>query len=198
MQIRTETFKRNTADPSERTVEVVWTTGAPVRRYHIDGYDVVPYEERLVVTDKAIDLSRLNAGAPVLDGHRAGGVADQLAVVERAWVAGGKGVALLRFPEVGTSARSDEVFALIEQGIVRNVSVGYSQDEYTDEPATGANDVAVRAVTRWTPHEISIVPIPADSNAQVRCGSVAGGVAARRVVLRQALASRLASYPAQV
>lgn len=193
MQTRTESLRRNTADSSQRTVEVVWTTGAPVRRHHIDGYDVVPYEERLVVSDKAVDLSRLNAGAPVLDGHRAGGVADQLAVVERAWIASGKGVALLRFPDAGTSARADEVFALIEQGIIRNISVGYRHDEYTDEPATGAEDVAVRIVTRWQPHEISIVTIPADAGAQVRGGSVARSVVARRVVLRQALAARLAS-----
>jgi hypothetical protein len=193
VQTRTETFRKNTADPAARTVEVVWTTGAPVRRYHIDGYDVVPYEERLVVTEKAIDLSRLNAGAPLLDGHRAGGVTDQLAVVERAWIASGKGIALLRFPNVGTSARADEVFALIEQGIIRNISVGYRQDEWDEEPATGVEDVAVRTVTRWTPYEISAVPIPADAGAQVRSGAVARGVVARRVAMRQALASRLAS-----
>ncbi|WP_139372805.1 HK97 family phage prohead protease [Nitrobacter vulgaris] len=192
MQTRTETLRRNTADPAARTVEVVWTTGAPVRRYHIDGYDVVPYEERLIVSDKAIDLSRLNAGAPVLDGHRAGGVSDQLAVVERAWIAGGSGIALLRFPDAGTSARADEVFALIEQGIVRNVSVGYSQDDWKDESATGADDVAVRTVTRWVPHELSLVTIPADAGAQVRSGVAVRGMVARRGALRQALAQRLA------
>jgi hypothetical protein len=198
MQTRTETLRRNTADPSQRTVEVVWTTGAPVRRYHIDGYEVVPYEERLVVADKVVDLSRLNAGAPVLDGHKAGGVADQLAVVERAWIAGGKGIALLRFPEARTSARADQVFGLIEQGIVRNISVGYEQVEYSDEPATSVDDVAVRQVTRWTPYEISIVPIPADAKAQVRSSVVARGAAARRVALRQALlASRMAPNPLQ-
>lgn len=193
MQTRTETLKRNTADPTERTVEVVWTTGASVRRYHFDDYMATPYQERLVVADKAIDLSRLNAGAPVLDGHRSGGVTDQLAVVERAWIEGSKGIALLRFPNAGTSARADEVFKLIEQGIVRNISVGYEQNEFKDEPATGQDDVAVRTVTRWTPHEISIVPIPADAKAQVRSGVAARGVVARRVALRQALASRLAS-----
>jgi hypothetical protein len=193
MQTRTETLRRNTADATQRTVEVVWTTGAPVRRYHFSDYEAVPYSEHLLVSEKAIDLSRLNAGAPVLDAHRASGVADQLAVVERAWVAGGKGIALLRFPDAGTSARADEVFALIQQGIVRNISVGYQQNEWDDLPATGSEDVAVRTVTRWTPYEISIVNVPADAGAQVRSGGMVCGVAARRMALRQALVARLAS-----
>jgi phage head maturation protease len=129
----------------------------------------------------------------VLDGHRASGVADQLAVVERAWITGGKGIALLRFPEAGTSVRADEVFSLIAQGIIRNVSVGYQQDDYTDEAATGVEDVAVRTVTRWTPYEISVVPIGADAKAQVRSGVAVRGVVVRRVAMRQALATRLAS-----
>lgn len=53
-----------------RTVEVVWTTGASVRRRRWTGFDTaIDYEEILVVSRDAVDLSRLDAGAPVLDSH---------------------------------------------------------------------------------------------------------------------------------
>lgn len=177
MQTRSMVLRRNSADAGARTVEVVWTTGAPVERY--DWRSDRTFQEVLDVTDDAIDLSRLNAGAPVLDGHRTG-TADQIAVVERAWIAKGEGLAVLRFPDKGTSQRSDQVFELVEQGIIRNLSVGYTSNEVREEPNN------VRRSTRWTPHEISFVTVPADAAAQVRSGASPNN-AARRVRLRQAL-----------
>ena len=45
-----------------RTVEVVWTTGASVRRRRWTGFDTaIDYEEILVVSRDAVDLSRLDA-----------------------------------------------------------------------------------------------------------------------------------------
>jgi len=45
-----------------RTVEVVWTTGASVRRRRWTGFDTaIDYEQILVVSRDAVDLSRLDA-----------------------------------------------------------------------------------------------------------------------------------------
>jgi hypothetical protein len=54
-----------TADRDTRTVEVIWSTGAPVRRRDMTG----EYIERLSLDPEAVDLSRLD-GASVLDAHR--------------------------------------------------------------------------------------------------------------------------------
>lgn len=186
MQKRDAPLRRNSADPAARTVEVTWTTGAPVDRYdwRADAF----FTEVLEVTEEAVDLSRLNKGAPVLDSHRAGSATDQVAVVERAWIEKGEGLALLRFPDAGTSERADQVFEMIVQGIVRNTSVGYTSNEVREEPNN------VRRSTRWTPHEISFVTVPADAAAQVRSSATPNN-ATRRVRLRQALLATMSAAP---
>jgi phage head maturation protease len=60
------------------------------------------------------------------------------------------------------------MFALVSEGIIRNVSVGYSIDEVRVVAPEKAGEVEKRIVTRWTPFEISFVTIPADAGAQTR------------------------------
>lgn len=147
-----------TFDPETRQATVVFTTGAEVRRRDWDG----EWIEALEVTPRAVDMSRLNAGAPVLNAHSGATLADVIGVVERAWIDGGKGMASIRFsdrPEVAG------IVADVASGILRNISVGYSVSQWKEEDANG---VRRRTATRWTPMEISIVPIPADPAAQVR------------------------------
>src|SRR5690606_5895907 len=71
-------------DAEARTIGLVWTTGASVRRrrFDWDSMRTVNYDEVLIVSDKAVDLSRLNAGAAVLDSHNAYTTQAQVAVVE--------------------------------------------------------------------------------------------------------------------
>ena len=59
---------------AERTVDVVWTTGARRRAY--DWYNDTVFEEELAVEPAAVDMSRFDAGTvQVLDGHNVyGGV----------------------------------------------------------------------------------------------------------------------------
>ena len=52
---RRATLAPTTADPEGRTVEVVWSTGAPVRRRDMAGQ----YVERLSLEPQAVALSRL-------------------------------------------------------------------------------------------------------------------------------------------
>ena len=71
-----------------RTVEVIWSTGAPVRRRDMAGQ----YIERLSLAPEAVDLSRLE-GASVLDAHRQTAVRDVLGSVRSAAVDGKRGTA---------------------------------------------------------------------------------------------------------
>ncbi|ASV85310.1 caudovirus prohead protease family protein [Ochrobactrum quorumnocens] len=186
-------------DVETRTVSLVWTTGATVRRRRYVGWDtVVPFDEVLVVSDKAIDLSRMNAGAPVLDSHSVWSTFSQVAVVERAWIDGGEGKASVRFPKAGIDERADRMFGLVSDGIIKNVSVGYSIDKIRIEEATKKGEVEKVFVERWTPNEISFVTVPADPDAQVRSqagtfplsyegGSFSGIAAAARMRMAEAV-----------
>lgn len=180
MQTRQEDAERSgidksSVDTSARTVNVVFTTGAAVRRRRWTGWDsAVPFDEVLEVSRAAIDLSRLNAGAPALDSHSVWSSYSQVGVVERAWIDGKEGRATIRFPREGIDNAADRMFGLIADGIVKNVSVGYSIDRAKVIEAEKKGEVERRIVDRWTPMEISFVTVPADPGAQVRRADTAG------------------------
>ena len=139
-----------------RTVEVVWTTGASVRRRRWTGFDAaIDYEEILVVSRDAVDLSRLDSGAPVLDSHSQWTTRAIVGVVERAWIDKGEGRASLRFPKPGVDEAADRLFALVTDGIVRNISVGYRIDKVRVERPERVGEPERWFVERWTPHELS-------------------------------------------
>jgi hypothetical protein len=153
-------FAPATYDADERTVELVWTTGARVRR--VDWVSGREFDEELEVSARAIDLSRLNQGAPLLDSHDQHSLDSLIGVVERAWVDGKEGRALVRF-----SGRAGAIADDVRAGIIRNVSVGYRVLEWAEVEDKRAA-VPVRRAVRWQPHELSLVPVPADAAAQVR------------------------------
>src|SRR5690606_24004059 len=110
---------------------------------------------------EAVDLSRLE-GASVLDAHRQTAVRDVLGSVRSAAVDGTRGTAVIQFssrPEVEPG--SQDVLA----GILRHVSVGYSVEDWAETTESGARALPAG---RWTPHEISLVPTPADPGAHIR------------------------------
>lgn len=147
----------------ERTVDLVWSTGAPVRRYSWtrDEY----YDEVLDLDSGAVDLSRLNAGAPLLNTHGTWDLSDVVGVIETAALKGGQGVATVRF-----SDREDvePIWQDVRNKIIRNVSVGYQVRKY--EITREEGKVPIYRAVDWTPFEVSLVPVPADPGAQVREG----------------------------
>jgi len=149
-----------TFDEMTLSVDVVFTTGAEVVRS--DFWSGERWIEALEVSANAVDLSRLNAGAPVLNTHSSYELEDVIGVVERAWIEGGRGYARLRFSEREEVA---PIVADVRAGILRNISVGYSVSQWLEEDVNG---VRRRTATRWLPMEVSLVPIPADQAAQVR------------------------------
>lgn len=115
----------DTIDAQARTVELVWSTGAPVRRR--DLFTGRRYDEVLSLDRAHVDLSRLNAGAPLLNAHGAYNLLNVLGVVERAWIVDGsdgpQGRAIVRFSE-----REDvePLWQDVQAGIIRSVSVWYA------------------------------------------------------------------------
>ncbi len=174
MQLRRAPILPATVNAEARSVDVVFTTGAAVRRRRWTGWDTsVPFDEILEVSDRAVDLTRLNAGAPALDSHSVWSSHSQVGVVERAWIDGKEGKATIRFPREGLDQAADRMFGLISDGIIRNVSVGYSIERVKVVEPAAKGEVEQRIVERWTPLEVSFVTVPADPRAQVRAADQA-------------------------
>lgn len=152
-------------DEAQNTVEVVWTTGAAVRRY--DWRSGRYYQEILEVSPKAVRLDRLNAGAPLLDTHDDSALAQVVGAVVpgSAKIADGVGIARVK---LSSAAADADIVSKIRDGIIRNVSVGYAIHKVikTDSDGDGADDEW--RVVDWEPLELSAVPVPADAGAQFR------------------------------
>lgn len=170
-QTRAAQIAPNTFNEKDNTVEVVFATDTPVLRSNWGD----SYYEVLSLDAAQIRMTRLNQNAPVLDNHRTwGGVDSQLGKVERAWIEDGVGKAVLRF-----SSRENVkgIIQDIRDGIIACVSVGYFVHKFTKEEAPTAvgerkNDsIPTYIATDWEPYEISMVSIPADTNAGVRSQS---------------------------
>ena len=156
-------------DPERRTVTVEFSHGAAVRRRAwVNGRGVVEYDEILEVSERAVDLRRLKAGAPVLDSHFLYSTRAQLAVTENPRIEGDVAVSDIRFPSPGVDEDADRMASMVSEGIIKNISCGYSRDKIRIEPPKKDGDVEKWIVERWTPHEISFVTIGADLSAQVR------------------------------
>jgi hypothetical protein len=152
-------FAPETINVEERTVELVWTTGAMVKRAD---WARGEYMEELSLQPGAVRLDRLNKGGPLLDAHDSYSLRSQIGVVQRAWLNGSEGRALVKFSK---RAEVEPIFQDVIDGIYRNVSVGYKVHR-KERDETGTTPVE-RAVD-WEPYELSLVPIPADAGAQVR------------------------------
>jgi hypothetical protein len=148
----------------QRTVDLVFSTGAGVERY--DWMSGKRYLEKLEISSAAMDMERLNSGAPLLDSHNAWSVSDQLGAVVpgSARIEKGQAIATVKF-----SAREAVAPILrdVKDGVLTSVSVGYRVSRY-EEDTPKNNELPVRTAKRWTPYEISLVSMPADTGARVR------------------------------
>jgi ribosomal protein S25 len=149
-------------DAAERTIDVVWSTGARVRRNPFFGD---PFDEELAMDPRAVRLDRLNAGAPLLKVHDAS-VLDSVigsVVPGSARIENGRGIARVRFSD---RAEVEPLRKDVEAGHIRAVSIGYQVHRFEVTKQAGAPELW-RAVD-WTPFEISAVPIGADPAAGFR------------------------------
>ena len=157
----TAKFSPKSLNEDARTIDVTFATETPVRTFSWEDGMV---NEVLSMTLEHIRMDRINGGAPVLDNHvRYNGAAGVLGVVENARVENGVGVATLRFSK---RADVEPIWSDIKDGILRGVSVGYRVHKYEVTKEDGK--LPSYRATDWEPFEISIAPVQADPESQVR------------------------------
>ena len=133
----------------DRTYEFPFSSEFPVARYF--GNEILSHDAN------AADLSRLNDGAPLLFNHNPDRV---IGVVEGARIDDKRrrGYARVRFSR---NAFAQEILGDVKDGVLRNVSFGYSIDKMEER---GSGDFVA---TAWAPYEVSIVSVPADKTVGI-------------------------------
>jgi HK97 family phage prohead protease len=156
-------IRAETLDAERRTADVVWTTGARVLRMPF--FDE-PFYEELSLEPKHVRMARLTSGrATVLAAHDASSLEAAIGVVESADLERGQGVARVRFATNDPTA--DAVWNKVQQGILRNISVGYRVHKF-EKVAGGEGQLPTMRAIDWEPFEISVVPMGADDGAKIR------------------------------
>ncbi|MEM1208441.1 MAG: hypothetical protein AAGI54_04160 [Planctomycetota bacterium] len=133
---------------------------------------------------EAIDETLSMAGAeapeliPLLDSHNRFELKDHLGSVRDIRTEDGRMVGTLRLADDGPNGPATRALALIRDGHLRTVSIGYQPVGYEDiEPGKSrsvngrlytADDRVLRVTSRWALRELSLVSIPADDAAQLR------------------------------
>ncbi len=143
---------RAAIDEEARTAVLAFASETPYERYW--GIEV------LDISQTAMRLGRLASGANLLCDHD---MTDVVGVVESVEIGVDRVArAVVRF---GRSARAEEVWQDVKDGIRRNVSVGYMIHQAT--LVETRDGLETYRVTDWEPFEISLVSVPADASVGV-------------------------------
>ena len=149
-------------DEGERVIKVVASTETPVLRR---SFFAAPWLETLGHKRGEVNLDRLKKGAPVLYNHNMHSRADRIGVVETATL-NSKERRIEATIRLSKRDDVDDIWTDVRDGILKNISVGYSIDERT-LTREGKGEPDEFRITSWSPGEISLVPLGADINAQV-------------------------------
>ncbi|MFZ9976452.1 MAG: HK97 family phage prohead protease, partial [Candidatus Limnocylindrus sp.] len=151
-------LSRANINEDARTVDLVFSTETDkVERWF--GVEILDHSKG------AVRMERLSNAAPLLMDHDS---RDQVGVIESAAIDGKVGKATVRFSK---SARGEEIFQDVKDGIRSKVSVGYRVHDLKLERSDKQTGVDTYRITDWEPFEVSIVSIPADDQAGIRDGS---------------------------
>lgn len=145
-------------EENSNVFELSFSSEEPYMRYF--GNEILDH------ADGACDLSRLNEIGVVLFNHDRNKV---IGKIESAWIEDNRGKAKIKFDS------DDEAKVIMEKvanGTLKGVSVGYVIDnwEIVEKGKTstdGCFEGPCYIARKWTPLEISIVSIPADSTVGV-------------------------------
>lgn len=138
--------------------ELSFSSEEPYMRYF--GLEILDH------TEGSCDLSRLNEIGVVLFNHNRDKV---IGKIKRAWIEDSRGKAEIEFDS------DDEAKTIMEKvasGTLKGVSVGYAIDNWEivengKKSTDGRFEGPCYIAKKWTPLEISIVSIPADSTVGV-------------------------------
>jgi HK97 family phage major capsid protein len=154
-QRRLQNLARGAVDEESRTVELAFASESPYERWW--GVEVLNVEA------SSMRLGRLQTGANLLMDHD---TRDVVGVVEEVGVGADRVArAKVRF---GRSARAQEVFQDVVDGIRSNVSFGYRIHEMALE--SEKDGTPTYRVTDYEPYELSLVSVPADATVGVGRG----------------------------
>lgn len=142
---------------NERKFELSFSSEEPYERWF--GLEILSHAEG------AVDMTRLNEIGVLLFNHDTDRV---LGRVERAWVDGKRGKAIVAFDD---DNEAEIIYQKVSSGTLKGVSVRYTVDRWEEVAAgkvssdgfAGPCDIA----RHWTPLEISIVSVPADATVGV-------------------------------
>ena len=150
--LRALLVERQALDEKTRTATLAFASETPYERYWgIEILDCAPSSMR---------PGRLRSGANLLCDHDQ---RDVVGVVESVSVGADRiARAVVRF---GKSARAEEVWQDVRDGIRRNVSVGYLI--HKAQLVETSDGMETYRVTDWEPFEVSLVSIPADATVGI-------------------------------
>ena len=179
---RALTFERAQVDVAARTIEMAFSSETPYERWW--GIEVLDNSA------PAVRLGRLTSGGPLLMDHD---TRDQVGVIESVRIDADRvGRAVVRF---GKSARAEEVWQDVQDGIRRNVSVGYAIHKavLVETSDTGADTYRI---TDWEPLEISLVSVPADASVGIGRSAADGGDTPIQITKEQPMPGENTPVPA--
>jgi HK97 family phage prohead protease len=150
-------------DEEKRECEVCFASDADVPMYKFGEGRIL---ESLSLEEGAMDETRLNSGAPLLNSHNSQGGLDAIlgkVVEDSVRIEDGKAYCRIRFSK---RAAVQDYWEDIKDGIITNISVGYNvmRSMYSGT----VDDVKRYVATNWQPFEVSFVSVPADHRATVR------------------------------
>lgn len=157
--------KPESINAENRTIDIVWFTGADVPRY--DWWTDSKYTLRFNLD--GADLTYLNNNAPVCDNHMMYSVEDQLGRTARAWRENNNFLATLQFSKRQKCA---DLWGDIQDGIVSKFSMGVELMEVEDT-RNDRGQLTMRTAVKWRPFELSVAPIPADWGTATLSGAPA-------------------------
>ncbi len=149
---RAFTVNRAAIDLESRTAELAFASETPYERWW--GIEI------LDVAGESMRMQRLQSGANLLCDHD---WKDVVGVIESVSIGTDRVArAVVRF---GKSARAEEVWQDVVDGIRKNVSVGYMIHEAVMVEMSDGEETY--RVTDWEPFEVSLVSVPADASVGV-------------------------------
>lgn len=154
IQYRQVSFTRDAVNEEERTVDLAFSSETE-KVERMFGIEILDHSKG------SVRMERLKDSAPLLLSHDD---RDLVGVIERASIDKDKtGRATVRFSR---SAKAEEVFQDVKDGIRKHVSVGYRVHAMELERSED-NKPDVFRITDWEPLEISLVSVPADISVGV-------------------------------
>lgn len=149
---RAFTVNRAAIDIENRTAELAFASETPYERWW--GIEI------LDISGDSMRMDRMQSGANLLCDHD---WRDVVGVIESVSIGADRVArAVVRF---GKSARAEEVWQDVVDGIRKNVSVGYLVHEAV--MVEMRDGVETYRVTDWEPFEVSLVSVPADASVGV-------------------------------